>query len=295
MSGFTAREKICRPPTEVFAFLTDIHKSMRWISGMVNVEPLTHGPMRTGTQWSEVRRLGERESKTIVEVIDHQGPKEREKPPYTHVWRSVNMGIETTQHYRVEPEGEDHCNVEFTAIVRGTNWISRLFVPFAVKAMRKHDGSQLSRLKEVVESQPQPEAESRLPFVDSVDLKEESPEKTEDLPSGELPGKEMPGEEMPGEEKPGEEKSVMGLPEEELPAEIHGEPPSPIEESSNPGTPEKAGEQPEPAVAEVKSEETPPPAATDQEEGLADTPEKGEAAQFSETRISLSPIPGVPG
>ena len=182
MAGFTATEIIACSPEEVFTFMTDIRKSGHWIPGLISIDPLTRGPLRVGSQWSEIRRVGERENKTIVEVVEHQGPGEGKKPPYVYAGRSVHMGIEGAYHYRVEPEGEEASRVELTAIVRGANLFAGIFVPFAVKAMKKLDGSLLVRLKEAVESRQyhSDTLESLIIDLDTLDLDEE--ENKEDQP-----------------------------------------------------------------------------------------------------------------
>ncbi len=154
MAGFTAVEIINRSPEEVFQFMTDLYQQSRWISGMVSVDPITRGPMRAGSKWCEIRRLGDREASTVIEVEEHRKPDDGKSPPYTHAIRSVHMGIQRTYHYRIDSEGEEKTRAELTAIVKGLGLISNLFVPFVAPAMKRRDGAQLRSLKQAIEALP---------------------------------------------------------------------------------------------------------------------------------------------
>ncbi len=52
-----------RPVEQVFAFLADTGKVSTWQSSLIKTEPLTEGPLRSGSRFREVRRLGKKSPK----------------------------------------------------------------------------------------------------------------------------------------------------------------------------------------------------------------------------------------
>jgi len=68
---------INRPVDEVFAFVTDPATTPQWQSNLVRSAVITPGPMRTGTQVLEVRRLGKSESQAEWEVTEYEPPVKR--------------------------------------------------------------------------------------------------------------------------------------------------------------------------------------------------------------------------
>lgn len=154
MAGFTAVEIINRPPEEVFDFMTDLFQLSRWVSGLISVDPITRGSMREGSKWSEIRRIGDREASNIIEVEAFRKPGEGKLPPYVYAIRSVHLGIQSTYHYRVDVEDREQTRIELTAVVRGANFISNFFAPFAATGMKRRDQDQLKSLKKAVEALP---------------------------------------------------------------------------------------------------------------------------------------------
>jgi Polyketide cyclase / dehydrase and lipid transport len=57
MSTYAHTVEIGRPPEEVFAFVTDPAAYPRWQPSLVRVEPHRPGPLRLGSDATEVRRF----------------------------------------------------------------------------------------------------------------------------------------------------------------------------------------------------------------------------------------------
>jgi hypothetical protein len=57
-----------RPVEQVFAFLLDTGKLSTWQSNLIKSEQLTEGPLRTGSRFREVRRIGKRETEIQGEI-----------------------------------------------------------------------------------------------------------------------------------------------------------------------------------------------------------------------------------
>jgi uncharacterized protein YndB with AHSA1/START domain len=62
--------EIARAPEEVFAFVTDPAKLSAW-QDAVEVQQLTEGPVRAGTQFREVHRVMGRRRVELTEVVEH--------------------------------------------------------------------------------------------------------------------------------------------------------------------------------------------------------------------------------
>ena len=154
MPGFTASIHIEISPETLFAILIDLESTPLWVMGMVGTEPLQRGPIRTGFRYRETRHIGAKESTRVLEIVAHEGPDGKKKPPYTHVLQSVQMGIETTYYYLIEDDDPSGARVDMTVTLRATNPFSRLFLPWVVRELKKQDGGQLVRLKDHIETMP---------------------------------------------------------------------------------------------------------------------------------------------
>jgi uncharacterized protein YndB with AHSA1/START domain len=62
--------EIARPPEEVFAFVTDPAKLSAW-QDAVEVQQLTEGPVRAGTQFREVHKVMGWRRVELTEVVEH--------------------------------------------------------------------------------------------------------------------------------------------------------------------------------------------------------------------------------
>src|SRR4030066_172179 len=63
---------INRPVEQVFRFLVDSKNLRTWQSNLVENEQLTKEPMRVGTRFREVRRMGPRQSEIQLEITDFE-------------------------------------------------------------------------------------------------------------------------------------------------------------------------------------------------------------------------------
>lgn len=144
---------IARPPEEVLAFITDFGKTGKWISGLVKAEPLSNGPIRTGSRWQYTRKVADHVGTVEVEVIRHDGPAEVGRPPYRHCGRTVNMGIEVVCCYTFEAEGAGATRVHMELFASAHNVAAKLMLPMVVRTVRELDKDQLERLKLAIEGE----------------------------------------------------------------------------------------------------------------------------------------------
>jgi len=62
---------INRPPSEVFAALTDFGKWPQWGGGnLVSMEQISPGPLQVGSQLRQVNKTGGKPAETLVQVTD---------------------------------------------------------------------------------------------------------------------------------------------------------------------------------------------------------------------------------
>lgn len=151
---------IARPPEEVFAFITDLEQTAKWLKGLVRAEPLSSGPMRAGSRWRYTRKVADHVGTVEVEVVRHEGPAEVGGTPYRHCGRTINMGIEVICRYTFEAEGAGTTRVRMEFFASAQNLAAKLMLPMVVRTVRELDKDQLDRLKLAIEGESVGEGES---------------------------------------------------------------------------------------------------------------------------------------
>jgi uncharacterized protein YndB with AHSA1/START domain len=132
--GFSTRERIDRPPEEVWAYLTDFRNAKDWMKGIEDLAPLGKGPIEIGTRLSFKARGKEREAR--VTALE---------PGRQIALTSTQGGVTATYTYALAPDG-DGTEVTLEAVCRATGaW--RLLHPVIAMAMKQSDSSQLANLK----------------------------------------------------------------------------------------------------------------------------------------------------
>ena len=132
--GFNVKERIDRPPEEVWAYLTDFRNAKHWMTGIENLAPKGRGPLEIGTRLSFTARGKERE--TRVTALE---------PGRQIALTSTQGGVTATYSYALAPDG-DGTEVTLEAVCQATGaW--RLLHPVIALAMKHSDSSQLANLK----------------------------------------------------------------------------------------------------------------------------------------------------
>ncbi len=143
MSSFQVSVFIERNPDVVFDFATDLDYVSTWIPEITRIEKLTDGPLASGSQFRETRKMGGREHSSIIEVSEHERPR-------VHAASARCMGCVATYRYTFEPEGGG-TRIDLHAEVVGSG-LAKLIAPMLLAMMKKQDGGQLDRLKTAIES-----------------------------------------------------------------------------------------------------------------------------------------------
>jgi uncharacterized protein YndB with AHSA1/START domain len=130
-----------RPVDQVFAFLADTSKLSTWQSNLIKNEQLTQGPLRAGTRFREVRRLGRRESEIQGEVTAFEPNKRLETKTITRPRVTVS--------YSFNPENEGtRLRYKFVLLTSG---VMRLLEPMIAGSIKKEQESDFETLKRILE------------------------------------------------------------------------------------------------------------------------------------------------
>ena len=131
-----------RPVEQVFTFLADTGNLSIWQSNLIKMEPLTEGPLRPGSRFREVRRLGRRESEIQAEITAFE--------PNQRVETKTVTKPQVTVSYSLDPEnGGTRLRYKFVLVTSG---IMRLMEPLIAGAIKKERGSDFETLKRILES-----------------------------------------------------------------------------------------------------------------------------------------------
>lgn len=131
-----------RPVEQVFAFLIDPGNLRAWQSNLIESEQLTEKPLRVGTRFREVRRMGRRASEYQAEITEFETNK-----------RFATRTLSTPQasvSYILEPENNG-TRLSYKFILQ-TSGIMRLLEPLIASSIKHDSNSDFERLKRVLES-----------------------------------------------------------------------------------------------------------------------------------------------
>jgi uncharacterized protein YndB with AHSA1/START domain len=141
MSTYAHTVEIRRPPEEVFAFITDPAGYPRWQPSLVSIEPRTAGPLRLGSEATEVRRFLGRELETTWTCVEHR--------PCTRSAIECDEGpVPFRGTFELGPAG---AGTRFTWTVELSGPAARLAGPLAGRATRKELEANAGRLKRLLE------------------------------------------------------------------------------------------------------------------------------------------------
>ena len=130
-----------RPVDQVFAYLADPRNLPTWQSDLIEIEPLTEGPLRAGSQIREVRRMGQRQAENRAEVQVFE--------PNKRLALKTTTQPQVTVSYAFEPHnGGTRIRYEFTMLTAG---LMRLLEPLIAGAIRKQSDQDFEKLKRVLD------------------------------------------------------------------------------------------------------------------------------------------------
>jgi hypothetical protein len=143
MLNFSADLKIDRPVDKVFAWLTDPKNHGKFDTSSLEMEVLTPGPWRTGTQFRELRDLGGRKTEVLSEIAELV-------PNRRYIIRS-KTGPGWLGTWEFEPEGAStHLHWAGQLTMKG---FARLLEPLIGRQMRPQIDRQFAGLPRLLEAE----------------------------------------------------------------------------------------------------------------------------------------------
>lgn len=131
--------KISAPPSEVFAYLSDLGNVADWMTGVVSAEQTSEGEMRLGSTALVVRELmGQRfEAPMTVTEFD---------PPRRVVIGSEVSGVKASIELELLPAGDDATDLQFAMEIRGS-MLTAFMEPMIANAAGSDIDASLERIK----------------------------------------------------------------------------------------------------------------------------------------------------
>jgi len=131
-----------RPVEQVFAFLMDTGKLSTWQSNLIKTEQITEGPLRAGSRFREVRRLGRRESEIQGEITVFEPNKRFETKTLTKPQVTVSYSFEAE-------DGGTRLKHKFVMLTSG---LMRLLEPLIAGSIKKESASDFETLQRILEN-----------------------------------------------------------------------------------------------------------------------------------------------
>lgn len=150
-STFTTTVTIAAPQRAVFAAFTDIPGSADAIEAITRIEPLTDGPVGTGTRWRETRRLFGREATEVLTIAAFDPPNH-----YTVTAENNGTRYETRFSFQTTETDEGAATIvtmtfNATPLTRTTRLLAFLMKPM-MRRLAEHCAQDLADLKAAIEA-----------------------------------------------------------------------------------------------------------------------------------------------
>ena len=145
MNGFRFTEHIDRPPSDVFAVISDPTEATGFLDNITDSRRLTDGPIGVGTVFRETRVVSGKEASADLVIAAYE--------PDAHVAVETEAeGIRVVYHYRLAPDAGG-TRLEWTCDLEASG-LRKMMLPIVAAIMKKEDGDHLQRLKAYLESRP---------------------------------------------------------------------------------------------------------------------------------------------
>jgi uncharacterized protein YndB with AHSA1/START domain len=144
MIDFDLTLDVARPPSEVFAYVSDPRNLREW-QGTARVEQLTEGAVGVGTRFRETHERMGRRLESVTEVTAYE-------PDSRFAIRVVEGPLPIDGDWRFAP-ADGGTRVRFAAR-GGVPARMRLLAPLIARAVRRQMRRDHERLKQALESRP---------------------------------------------------------------------------------------------------------------------------------------------
>jgi uncharacterized protein YndB with AHSA1/START domain len=140
--------EIDRPPSEVFAWITQKDKLTRWVGWLVDVRE--NGPVGVGAR--RVWVMDDPNMKQRIEIISDV--EAYEPPRRLRVRTSMPGGFDGTATYTLVDLGQGRTRLEADSQFHFQHWLARLLKPLVARHARRKMHDDLARLKSLAEAEP---------------------------------------------------------------------------------------------------------------------------------------------
>lgn len=144
MIQFTIETEIARPPTEVFAYVTDPAKLATWQTNTVSALQEGDGPLGLGTRLREVHRAGGKNHESVVEVTEYE-------PDRAFALDVVEGALPIDARITLEPTATGTL-MRFGAHGRPTG-VLRLAAPILRRVLERQFAGHCAMLRQVLEAE----------------------------------------------------------------------------------------------------------------------------------------------
>jgi len=145
MQSYRYTIHIVRSPEQVWAYMMDFSKAPRWRNLVRQVEVLTPGPLRAGSELQITFDVQGKVRKALSEVWAFEAPRR-------FGVRNTEQNVTGVFEYTLTPDAAG-TTVTFTCDVHPHGWMW-LLLPWLLKGNRMRYTEQLPRLKQEVEKDP---------------------------------------------------------------------------------------------------------------------------------------------
>ena len=134
------------PPSEVFAYLSDLRNVADWMTGVVSADQTSEGEMGLGSTALVIRELmGQRfEAPLTVTEFD---------PPRRVVIGSEVSGVKASVELELLPDGDEATDLQFAMEIRGS-MLTSFMEPMIANAAGSDIDASLERIKAKFEPGP---------------------------------------------------------------------------------------------------------------------------------------------
>lgn len=143
MSRSTYTIEINRPVAEVFRYLNTSELTIKWLSGLTKITPITSGGNRVGAQAKHTYNENGREFEMLEETLIYE-PNRRVKI------KGITDMFEITAQYTLTPIGE-RARLDFESTLTFKNFFMRLLAPLINRSSKNRVVEDFKRLKSLVE------------------------------------------------------------------------------------------------------------------------------------------------
>lgn len=144
MAKTTHTLTIDRPPAQVFMYIDDTEHAKKWLSGLVEITPLTEGGNRVGAKSRHLYNENGREFEMEEEMLIYE-PNRRVK-----IKGEASFFDLTAEYTLTDTNGS--TRLDFESDITFHNPFLRLLSPFMAASSRKKVTQDLERMKALVEA-----------------------------------------------------------------------------------------------------------------------------------------------